>query len=474
MKRWGTVALMLTVLVTGFAFVYSCGGGGGASSSVISDAAVSTAALNQRSPEIATDGSGGAVVAWVDEKDGSFAFKIFSQRINSLSGNGIWSTDGIPVTATIGDQYSPQVVHDGSAGSIYVWTDNLICGNSVYAQKLDIDSGTPQWAMGGVEAISGRISIRLKAVPDGSGGILFTGMTTTCIGGNSSIFAQRLAASSGTPMWSANGVQLCSTPQNPQDPEVAPDGSGGAVVTWYDARNGNNDVYAQKSAASGGTVQWTVNGIAVSATSGEQEYPQIVHDGSGGVIIAWQDSRNGTYDIYAQRIDIATGTPQWSVDGVAVCATSGDQTSPMLVPDGAGGAVITWQDDRNGNDNIYAQRISMSAGSSQWTSGGVPVCTAAMEQRSPRIIADGEGNMIVSWEDFRNGADYDIYAQKIDTVSGSLLWSSGGAGVSVRSGDQTDHRIVANGSGGAIITWVDDRNGNEDIYAQELRSDGTK
>ena len=153
---------------------------------------------------------------------------------------------------------------------------------------------------------------------------------------------------------------------------------------------------------------------------------------------------------------------------------SGDQTSPRIIPDGSGGAVITWQDERAGNSDIYAQRLGMAAGTSQWISDGVVVNTAAMDQISPRIIPDGEGDVIVSWEDLRNGADYDIYAQKIDMASGALLWRSGGASVSVRAGDQTDHLIVSNDSGGAIITWVDNRNGNEDIYAQEIRSDGTR
>ena len=388
----------------------------------------------------------------------------------------MWATDGIPARAATGDQHNPQVVHDGSTGAIYVWSDTLgaVPGAQVYAQKQDLVSGAPQWGVNGVAARTNFSNVNLKAAPDGSGGILITGMVWPFGPGNASVFAQRLAAVSGTPQWSAQGVELCSTLQNPQHPQIAPDGSGGAVVAWHDARGGDNDIYAQKSDASNGAPQWTANGIAVSSSSGDQEYPQIVQDGAGGVIITWQDSRNGDYDIFAQRIDIATGAPQWAADGVAVAATGGDQVSPMIVPDGIGGAVITWQDGRNGNDDIYAQSLSMASGASQWTTEGVVVCAANEEQRNPRIIYDGVEDVIISWEDYRNGGNYDIYAQKVGMTTGAVQWGNNGTAVSVRSGNQTEHRIVPNGSGGAIIIWKDDRSLDEDIYAQEIRSNGTK
>jgi len=40
----------------------------------------------------------------------------------------------------------------------------------------------------------------------------------------------------------------------------------------------------------------------------------------------WKDERNGNIDIYAQRID-ASDVPLWAVDGVPVCTAAGDQIS---------------------------------------------------------------------------------------------------------------------------------------------------
>ena len=76
----------------------------------------------------------------------------------------------------------------------------------------------------------------------------------------------------------------------------------------------------------------------------------------GDVIVTWQDSRSGHYDIYAQRFD-GDGNPLWTIDGVAVCTAANDQNIPDIVSDDADGAIIAWEDRRNGKWDIYAQRI---------------------------------------------------------------------------------------------------------------------
>lgn len=98
------------------------------------------------------------------------------------------------------------------------------------------------------------------------------------------------------------------------------------------------------------------NAICIAAIN--EERPTIVSDGAGGAIITWQDLRNGyNYDIYAQRIN-ASGVVQWTVNGVAICSALNDQLYPTIISDGAGGAIITWQDHRSGSNlDIYASRV---------------------------------------------------------------------------------------------------------------------
>ena len=79
-------------------------------------------------------------------------------------------------------------------------------------------------------------------------------------------------------------------------------------------------------------------------------------------------------DIMAQRID-ASGTVLWTSNGAPVCTASSLQNTPQLVSDGAGGAIISWEDWRSyGQPDIYAQRISFN-GFTNWTFNGVAICT---------------------------------------------------------------------------------------------------
>ncbi|HAG51817.1 MAG TPA: hypothetical protein DCL42_10875, partial [Deltaproteobacteria bacterium] len=162
------------------------------------------------------------------------------------------------------------------------------------------------------------------------------------------------------------------------------------------------------------------DGVAISTAAGVQYQPTIVTDGSGGAIITWWDLRNDINypDIYAQRID-ATGNVLWTADGVPISTAAGYQYSPTIVTDGSGGAIITWHDYRSGNYDIYAQRINAN-GNVLWTTDGVAISTAANNQEWSTIVADGSGGAIITWQDFRS-SNYDIYSQR---VSGSGTFTS--------------------------------------------------
>src|SRR5207247_928342 len=113
-----------------------------------------------------------------------------------------------------------------------------------------------------------------------------------------------------------------------------------------------------------------------------------------------------------------TGT----IPTITICAFPTIQLAHALTRDG-GGSITVWQDERNAQKDLYAQRLN-SGGFPVWAVGGLPVCKAAGEQLSPRLVSDGAGGAIVVWEDLRSDAG-DIYAQRID-ASGILRWTTTG------------------------------------------------
>ena len=105
--------------------------------------------------------------------------------------------------------------------------------------------------------------------------------------------------------------------------------------------------------------QWSidpsVNTPVVTAPEAQGSH-KIVYDGHGGWFVVWHDSRDNATtdrDIYAQRFN-AAGNPQWGANGVVVCDANFNQHCPKVTLDGAGGIIVSWDDPRGANDDLYA------------------------------------------------------------------------------------------------------------------------
>lgn len=285
------------------------------------------------------------------------------------------------------------------------------------------------------------------------------------------IYGQRVDATGGK-MWNSTGIQLSYSAGFQYYPQMRPDGSGGAFIVWEDNRTGSDyDIYAQHVAADG-TLLWGSSAAAVCAFSGHQYNPQLIPAGDGGIIVVWQDKRNGPFDIYAQRLN-AAGSTVWSSGGQVICMADQDQVEPQLASDGFGGAFIAWTDYRANTTfpDIYAQHITAD-GSIPWPFDGIPICRLANTQWKVQIVTDGNAGAIITWQDRRSGTVDQIYGQRIDW-SGTSLWQPGGIPLCTAQGIQYNQQMVSDNAGGAFIVWQDNRTGSEyDIYAQHVSTDG--
>ena len=416
-------------------------------------------------PKSVSDGAGGVIITWADKRAGQIESDIYAQRINS-SGVTQWTLDGIGVVATTVSQNSPVITGDGEGGAIIAWNQNP----DVYAQRIDAN-GIAQWQTNGIAVLNGIAGqANPRIIGDGNGGAIIVWTDYRAGFGNSDIYAQRVN-SQGIVQWTTDGVAVCAVTGAQTNPSAAVDGSGGVIIAWEDKRGTDTtDIYAQRINASG-IPQWTPNGVVVCVSPNVQSSPDIIGDGAGNAIIAWQDLRSFVdYDIYAQRID-ATGAAKWTANGIAICNATGDQESLTGVRDGSGGVIISWEDNRASQfaSDIYAQRIS-SAGVVNWTSQGVLICNASLTQINVEMVRSGAGGAIIVWQDNRNpGAD--VYAQRIDSV-GTVRWAANGVAISNAVSTQGSPVIAIDGTGGAIVTWDDRRSGEADIYAQRVDSLG--
>ncbi len=208
--------------------------------------------------------------------------------------------------------------------------------------------------------------------------------------------------------------------------------------------------------------------------------PRIVNDAAGGAFVAWRDAHNSD-DVFLQRIT-AFGliAPGWPVDGLPIVVLPTVQELSGLAADGQGGVLVAWEDWRGGaisSRDPYAQRV-LSDGSVPpgWVLNGNPATLASGAQYAPQVSPDGVGGAYLAWQDDRDfGANgYDVYAQHL-AASGSVAsgWPSGGLAVAALPGNQGGILFqFADDAGGYVVVWTDSRPVAPGIYAQRLRPDG--
>ena len=419
--------------------------------------------------EMIPDGAGGGIVVWADGRSVT-SFDIYAQRVNA-NGVALWTPNGVPICTQADFQSWPVITSDGAGGAIVAWVDYRPGTGGVYVRRINA-AGTVQWTADGVGlATQGAGVDALQIVTDGAGGAIVVWVDGRNGPSNYDIYARRVN-SAGVAQWAVNGVAICAAIGNQEYPDIVSDLAGGAIITWGDPRTSPSsaDIYAQRVNAAG-AVQWAVNGVPVCTASGFQINPRTAPDGSGGVILGWWDSRYGSgMDIFAQRLN-GSGVSQWYPDGVLICDAASEQQTPVLASDGANGAIIAWQDFRSGPKlDIYAQRIN-AMGATLWERNGVLVCGAFDNQFMDTIVPDGNGGAVLTWEDWRVGGTNltDVYAQRLDAY-GAAQWAADGVGVSVGPGYQSDVKIAVDGTAAIIFAWDDARSGYDKIYAQRLES----
>lgn len=430
----------------------------------------------QKAASAVACGNGRTIVVWTHKASAAAKTDIYAQSIDS-TGSVLWADSGIALCADTVSQSAAKAVSDGEGGAIVVWVDlrNGLGNRDLYAQRID-SAGNCLWTANGVPVCKApEDQTDHDVIADGEGGAIVVFEDERLAVSHTNVFAQRIDPS-GAPLWGADGVAVCDTSIQ-MFPRLTSDGAGGAIITWGDGRSPmdgtNYDIYAQRVNAAGLTSWLPEAGVQITDAENGQVKPAIASDGHGGAVIIWEDHRpeSNNDDLYAQHVD-SSGTVTWQADDVPVCTAAGYQNVYRLVSDGAGGAIAVW--DEPPPRGMYAQRLGPD-GQVLWGVGGSPVVELLDRYTNPEIVSDGAEGVIVVWADRpQEGALSDIFAQRLNS-SGEQMWAPEGEYVTTDSSEQNKPVVVPNGQGGAVIAWNDYRNApvsNYDIYAQGLDSHG--
>ena len=441
-----------------------------------------------------TDGAGGMIIAWLDSRD-SLNKSIYAQRI--LADGTLKYSQEVVVSNATGNfsstKSSISITSDSAGGAILVWQDsrNTTSTNSngdLYGQHIDAD-GNMLWAKDGVRVTltDNSKSNKGSALPVMVNKNEFILIFNDNRNGTFDFFAQKISVKDGAILWKSDASLHGSKPFVQTQEVALSDGKGGVFVVWQDPRQGttNADIYGQYL-DNGGKLLWDTAGLPICTANSQQLTPQLTADGSGGIVVVWSDQRAKVADgnIYAQRIN-AAGAIQWAKDGVLVCDYSGNQAAPNIVKGGSG-YIIGWSDARKASNdrNIFAQSID-NTGTTVWTTataGGVPVCQATGAQpigytnaQSLKMLPDGSNGAYFVWDDGRNTTtNIDIYGQRLIS-SGSVAtgWLADGNPICNALNNQQSPGAVLDGSNNVIVSWNDERDSTNNIYASKLSPDGS-
>lgn len=437
------------------------------SSNPIINTPVTLQLKNQDNSHAVSDTKGGAIISWDDNRNSTTnSTDIYAQRIKK---NGVtkWISGGQAICTNTATQKSSAICNQNDGSAIITWEDNRGGNNDIYAQKID-SSGALLWSFDGVSICSKTTNQKNpKIISDNNGGAII--VWEDSLNNYWDVSAQRISAT-GTLLWATSGVGVCTSPNTQNNPKIEMDGVGGAIITWQDKRNNADyDIYAQRLDNAGNAL-WTLNGVVICNAVNTQNNPRIESDGLNGALIGWTDKRNATdNNIYAQHIN-ASGTVQWTTNGVLICGATNNQSALDIKYIGAAGLVLVWKDNRTSTNEIYTQLVSLS-GVNQLTTNGILISNGS-KAINPNAISDGAGGAIIAWQDSSSSTSWNIKSQSIDSL-GAIQWSAGGVIVTSSGDDQVNPSQVTDGNRGAVYIWEDKRNGsNYDIYANHLYYNG--
>ncbi|MBM3497608.1 MAG: hypothetical protein FJX74_02950 [Armatimonadetes bacterium] len=287
-------------------------------------------------------------------------------------------------------------------------------------------------------------------------------------GGDIDILA-RLLKADGTLGWEAETpTVLASSAHAETSPVVVADGEGGAFVIYEltfteGEHKGDMDLVAQHIGADG-TLLWNdgEQPVGVATSTGRESHPVALGDGAGGFIVAYEwQGEDGDVDVLAQRMS-AEGESRWATDDAPalVGVSPGRERNPVLVPDGAGGVLVLFEwEGPDGTTDVMAQRVT-AEGRAAWNNGeqAVDVSASPSNERAVTAVADGAGGALVAFElEFLEGefkGDVDVMGQRI-TGDGVVVWNGGEQPSLLASGKGIERhpQAIGDGAGGMMVLF---------------------
>ena len=216
------------------------------------------------------------------------------------------------------------------------------------------------------------------------------------------------------------------------------------------------------------SAQWSTD-VSLPQLIGSGIQPQVATTSDYGAYIVW--ITDGDYHIYLQKVD-EFGVSQFGESGLLV--SNNDNASWIaiyhlnIVVDSDDNAIISSLDQRTGNWEVYAWKISPD-GYMLWGEDGIEVTNSSISNMSPRLTILEDNSTIISC----SHNDGQILFQRV-TSEGELLWGDG-----IIKQDETRFLVspqsIIDVNGEIVFQWLRQSSGwpiYSEIFVQKYDLDG--
>lgn len=414
-----------------------------------SDFAISTADLSQLQAR-AVVGAGTYFVVWRDARaGGNAALKIGSTRVSTTG--VVASPTGELVNRGYNSQFNVALARNGSTIAIgwndarSLWGDDIMSTRITTAGTIiDVQPST----------VSNGLHAQVETAVAAMGSQFLYAWSDNRDGHDTDIFVARTDAASGA-LLDAIGINLSpGYPGQDTTPKIASSGSESLVV-WGNTTGAEKVVLGAIVDATG----LASTPFVISDDAGEQGRPSVAwSEEAGHYVVAWQDSRSSNFDVYAARVTSAGVV--LDPTGVLVSGATGRQVLPDLLAIGSD-LLVVYQDDRNGNWDIYGTRLQTGSSLAVLDPSGIAITTELAHQTGPSLAIVHGNYFLVAFTDERsvttNGTD--LFGQVV-SIAGAVVGSS--FAISASTDSEVAASLVAAGSARVAVGYHKHR---DDLHA---------
>ncbi|MBS1551921.1 MAG: T9SS type A sorting domain-containing protein [Bacteroidetes bacterium] len=359
--------------------------------------------------------SDGTIICWLED---SFRGSLEIQKLG-IKGEKLWIENGLIVDKDLGrfpdpDTDFPLVFSDNSGGAVVIYRKVFYQEEEIYCAKISSEGEV----------------IRKVCLSSRSGGYNFSPAAAVTadnciavvwenfISGDFDIQGQKIDLNCNKLWNNGDEVTVCGQSDDQRKPYVMCDRKGQLLISWLDTRISLNssefgyDLYANKIDENGEFTNFGNSGKLImsfpshgnSVRNNKLHYDEnafhgkspasvrkamfynhnMIHSDNNSAITA-VDIRDLETDSYISVFKINENLDVvWNRDIEA----ESFQQNPLITSDGSEGAVIVWNDLRNGGNSIYGMRINGSGNVISAGDNGLKVSFDSGKKNSVRLLPD--------------------------------------------------------------------------------------